>query len=181
MRSELRHLLPLGAATAVLVSSIVLAAPTAPQPGASVSTSEARPADQAAQAADPAEATAFRYGPILAKDADVRVQIKKLYRDQFDAEQATQVRLEELAAALATETDADFQVRIQRDIMQAKSDLQLRSMELGLEIARLNGDEARVADYERALDQLKNPEKYMPATLDPSIAKERARRMGLEN
>jgi hypothetical protein len=54
-------------------------------------------------------------------------------------------------------------------------------MELGLQIARLNEDERRVADYEKALDQIRNPEKYMPATLDPSIAQERARQMGLEN
>jgi hypothetical protein len=53
-------------------------------------------------------------------------------------------------------------------------------MEIGLQIARLNQDEPRIAEYEKALDQMLNPEKYLPPTQDPSYAEERAREMGLK-
>lgn len=181
MRSDLRSLLVVCSALVLLASGSAFAAPTATNQSAPTQSSVAQPVDPASRAADPAEAGEFRYGPINAKDAEVRAQIKKLYRDQSDLEKATQARLDELSTALQSEADADFQLQIQRDMMQAKKDLQLQTMELGLEIARLNEDLPRVADFEKALDQLRNPEKYMPATLDPSIARERARQMGLEN
>jgi hypothetical protein len=170
----------LGGAAVLFASGTSFAAPAATSQTAPTQTSVALPADQAPATADKVEATGFRYGPINAQDPEVRTQIKKLYRDQFDLEKATQARLTELTAALEAESDADFRFQIQKDMIRAKEDLQLQSMELGLEIARLNGDERRVADFENALDRLRNPEKYMPATHDPSIARERARQMGLE-
>jgi hypothetical protein len=57
--------------------------------------------------------------------------------------------------------------------MQLKKDIELKNMEFGLQIARLNGDQQRVADFEKALDQLTHPEKYMPPTLDPALAQQR--------
>jgi len=92
-----------------------------------------------------------------------------------------QAHLAELSTAMQSETDGDFRLRIAQDMMQTKKDLQQHTLELGLQIAQLNGDATRAADYEKALDQLLHPEKYMPATLDPQIARDRARQMGLDN
>lgn len=115
----------------------------------------------------------FAYGPILATDPAVRGQIKKLYHDQFDFNQASMVRLQEISQQANEETDGDLRMVLQREGMQIKEDVQLKNVEFGLQIARLNGDTQRVADYEKALDQLTHPEKYMPATLDPALAQQR--------
>ena len=171
----------------LVLSTSALAAPAKPTQGQAPVVSGTAvqatpvPADKATPAVDPADPTAFRYGPIQAQDPEVRNRIKKLYRDQADLDTAAQAHLTELAAAMQAETDGDFRLQIAKDMMQTKKDLQLHSMELGLQIAQLNGDAARVADYEKALDQMLHPEKYMPATLDPSIARERAHQMGLDN
>jgi hypothetical protein len=182
MRIDSRSLLRFSSALAVLLSSATLAAPTRDtQPGDAPRQAAGAivPADRTAVPA-PAEEGAFRYGPIHAKDPEVRQAIKKLYRDQADLEKATESRLAELRAALAAETDPELRLGIQRDTIQAKKDLQLHTMELGLSIAQLNGDERRVAEFEAALDRLRNPDKYMPARLDPEVARERARQMGFE-
>ena len=185
MRSE--SLFRCATALLLLLTTSALAAPQRPVQGeAPVVTGTAAqavpaPADKAAPAVDPADPAAFRYGPIQAQDPEVRNRIKKLYRDQADLETAAKAQLTELSAAMQAETDGDFRLQIAKDMIQAKKDLQLHSLELGLQIAQLNGDAARAADYEKALDQMLHPEKYMPATLDPSIARERARQMGLDN
>ncbi len=172
----------------VLVLGVVLslaaasAAPAADRAGAAAPTAgrvEAVPADPAAKA--PAAASELRYGPIQAHDPAVRAQIKQLYREQDELDRATQARLAELTAAFQAEADADVRVRLQHEMIQAKQDLQLHSMELGLEIARLNEDVGRVTEYEQAIDRILHPEKYLPAPADPSIARERARQLGLEN
>lgn len=148
-------------------------------PPASVGQATAVPADPATKA--PAASSEFRYGPIHAEDPAVRAQIKQLYREQADLDRATGERLAELSAAFQVEADGDVRLRLQREMIQAKQDLQLHSMELGLEIARLNEDVGRVAEYEQAIDRMLHPEKYLPAPADPSIARERARALGLEN
>jgi hypothetical protein len=122
----------------------------------------------------------FQYGPIHSQDPEARAQIKKLYRDQAELDTAANAHIDALVKSLETETDADLQLRVHQEIMAAKSDLLLKSMEIGLQIARLNQDERRIAEYEQALDQMLHPEKYLPPTLDPSIAEERARQMGLK-
>lgn len=175
---------------AVLVSSLVAAAAvaadrSAPADGAPVGDrpavqATAVPADRATAPA-PATAPELRYGPIQARDPGVRAQIKQLYRQQDELDRAAQARLAELGAALQAEADGDLRFRIQQEMVQVKKDLQVHSVELGLEIAGLNEDVRRVEEYEKALDQLLHPEKYLPATLDPSIARDRARQMGLEN
>ena len=53
-------------------------------------------------------------------------------------------------------------------------------VELGLQIAQLNEDARRVAELEHALDQMRNPEKYRPAPVDPSVQQERIRAMQQE-
>lgn len=160
----------------LILPAFAFAAPAPPSQAAAIAPGDVAPAPEGAA---PAPADEFVYGPIHASDPAVRLQIKKLYRDQADLEKATQAQLQVLVTALQNETDSDFQVEIQKQMIAAKKDLQIKSTEIGLQIARLNEDAVRVADYEKALDQLLNPEKYMPA-VDPSIGRERAQAMGLE-
>ena len=121
----------------------------------------------------------FAYGPILSRDPLVRGQIKRLYREQWDYNRETTAQLAQMSESCRAETDADLRTVLQNEAVALKKAVEIHNMELGLEIAQLNGDANRVADYERALDQLLNPEKYRPAPVDPSIAEERARQMGL--
>jgi hypothetical protein len=154
-------LVSLVASHAALASDAATAPSTAVQP--------AQP-EKVAPAAPPAELT---YGPILATDPEVRGQIKKLYREQFDFNQTTEARIQQLGQQAAAEPDADVRSTIQREAMQLKKDALQRNVELGLQIARLNGDAARVAEFEKALDQITHPEKYLPPTQDPALAQER--------
>ncbi len=170
-----RLLAPIAVVSLVLLPALAFAAPEASS-HAAIAPGDVAPAPEGSA---PAPTDEFVYGPIQASDPEARLQIKKLYRDQFDLEKATQAQLQEMATALQNETDSDFQLQIQKDMIAAKKDMQIKSVEIGLEIARLNEDQARVADFEKALDQLLHPEKYMPAT-DPSIGRERAQAMGLE-
>ncbi|HET9888822.1 MAG TPA: hypothetical protein VFR10_15030 [bacterium] len=122
----------------------------------------------------------FRYGPIQAKDPEARAQIKKLYRDQADLDRVANERIDSLVKSIEGVYDSDLQLQVAKEVMETKKQLTINSMEIGLQIAKLNEDEERVAQYEKALDQMLHPEKYTPATLDPSIAEERARQMGLK-
>jgi len=122
----------------------------------------------------------FRYGPIQAKDPEVRAQIKKLYRDQAELDRSANEQIDALVKSLEGVTDSDLQLRVNQEVMETKKNLTIQSMEIGLQIAKLNEDQPRVAEYEKALDQMLHPEKYLPATQDPSIAEERARQMGLK-
>lgn len=115
----------------------------------------------------------FTYGPILATDPEVRGQIKRLYREQWDFNAASNARILELSQQAKVESDGDLQMALQRETMELKKGIELKNVELGLQIARLNGDERRVADFEKALDQLTHPEKYLPPTLDPALAQQR--------
>lgn len=133
------------------------------------------------QAAPETPATVeFQFGPIQSKDPEVRAQIKKLYLDQAELERTTASRLDELQIALAAESDGDLRLALQKEMIAAKRGLQLETMQLGLQIAQLNGDESRADEFERAIELFLHPEKTMPATLDPSIAAERARSLGQE-
>jgi len=125
-------------------------------------------------------ATRPTYGPIHAKDPMVRAEIKRLYLERNQVVDDTRAQLAQLGEAFQAETDPDFRFEISREIAQLKIDLELRSMELGLAIATLNGDTGRVAEFDKALDQLRNPEKYRPAPVDPSVQQERIRAMGLD-
>jgi hypothetical protein len=153
-------------------------ASAAPQPAQEAARNPGETAT-APESAAPAPQDELVYGPIQATDPAVRLQIKKLYRDQFELEKAAKAHIDELAASLQNETDSDFVLQIQKEVIAAKKDMQIKSVEIGLQIARLNEDQARVADFEKALDQLLNPEKYMPVP-DPSIGRERAQAMGHE-
>jgi hypothetical protein len=139
---------------------------------------EARPAPaEAVQRIDP---NVFRAGPIRAADPATRTRIEGLYREQFDFQQDTMTRLRELGERAKGVTDQDALRALNQEGMQLKKDLELRNMELGLEIARLNGDEQRVADFETALDQLLHPEKWMPVHQpDPELQARRLRELGV--
>ena len=127
-----------------------------------------------------AEPTESSYGPILSRDPEIRGQIKRLYREQWDYNQDAKARLEGNRQASLAETDPDLRFVLDREGAGIKHEIEVRNVEFGLEIARLNGDEDRVAEFERALDQLLQPEKYVPAPVDPSIAEQRARDLGLK-
>ena len=112
------------------------------------------------------------YGPICSRDPAVRAVVKRLYREQSELRTETLAELRELSQSLGEEPDPDIRYQINQEIARLKTDLELRDVEIGLEIARLNDDAGRVADFELALDQLLNPEKYRPA---PIPARERER------
>jgi len=111
--------------------------------------------------------TVFRCGPILVKDQATRTRIEHLYREQFDLRQSTQAQLKDLASRMQMERDANMREELSRQGSQLKQDVAIRDMELGLEIAQLNGDAPRAAEYEAALDHVRHPEKYMPALRSP--------------
>ena len=111
-------------------------------------------------APEPTPAERSVYGPIHSEDPLVRADIKRLYLELNRLDEETNAQLAALSEHMSTEADPDFRYEIQVTVEQLKEDHLRHSMEIGLEIARLNGDEGRVADFERALDQLLNPEKY---------------------
>jgi hypothetical protein len=153
----------------------------APAPAGSAARADARaatPAEAAESAAAARTQVRSVYGPIASKDPAVRAEVKRLYQERAGLHDDTSARLAELAAELQTQSDPDFRWEINREIGQLKMDLELRSVELGLEIARLNEDAPRVAEFELALDQLTNPDKYRPAPVDPAVQQERIRAMG---
>lgn len=128
--------------------------------------------------ADRLDPNVFHCGPILAKDAAARTRIEQLYRDQFDLRQNTLAQLKDLSARSQNETEPAALAEMSKHGVQLKKDLERRNMELGLQIAQLNGDSRRVAEYEKALDQLLHPEKDMPAlTPDPEAHARRLRAM----
>lgn len=169
----------------VALASIALLLATAGTRAALAEGTVAAPPTEAAgatpaPAVQPIAAEPPAYGPIHVTDPALRAQIKRLCAEESRLEEVARTELSELAEQLRTETDADFRWEIQQRIVQVKLDLQLRTMELGLEIARLNGDEQRVSEYELALDQVRHPEKYRPAPVDPAVQHEKMRAHGLE-
>ncbi|MEZ5066881.1 MAG: hypothetical protein R3B81_19375 [bacterium] len=179
MRSH--SIFPAAVATLLLAASPSMF-PTVAAAADAPATGEARAVTEAERDALPATPGPgeVRYGPIQARDPEVRAQIRRLYDEQATAAVDTEARLAQLVADLQAAPRGEAQLEIQRRMEEAKQALLLRSTELGLEIAMLNEDAARVADFEQALDRLRNPEKYRPAPADPAIARERARQLGLE-
>jgi hypothetical protein len=137
---------------------------------------EAMPAPQGRAAQAP---QSFECGPIASRDPEVRAQIRLLYRSRYDLEVTTQSRIETLVASMAAEADPGIRLDLQKQAADLKHEVQLESMRFGMEIARLDGDAVRLAEYEKAMDQLLHPEAHRPAPLDPAVAVERARAMGL--
>ncbi|MFN8177639.1 MAG: hypothetical protein U0167_06925 [bacterium] len=172
----------------ILMVVAVLAA-TLPQPtraatptngAAPAAPARAVPATVRAALPDQLDSTVFRCGPILAKDPAVRERIRVLYQEQWDLQQRTFAQLNDLRASAQSERERDALTALNQQGVQLKHDLLQRNMELGLEIARLNGDTPRVAEYEKALDQLLRPEKYMPAVKpDPELQARRLREHGI--
>ena len=119
---------------------------------------------------EPISAERPLYGPILSKDPATRAQIKHLYLERHSLGQETLIRLDELNRAYVAETDADFRWELANEMGELKRTLEIRNIEIGLDIARLNGQGRRAAEYELALDQILNPEKYFPAHRpDPAL------------
>jgi hypothetical protein len=157
---------------------VSFAASPAPRPAPVPIQGEARPAPaEAVQRVDP---NVFRPGPIRAADPATRTRIEGLYREQFDLQQDTMARLRELGEQAKGVTDPEALKALNEEGAQLKSDHERSNMELGLEIARLNGDEQRVAEFEKALDELLHPEKWMPVfTPDPELQARRLRELGI--
>jgi hypothetical protein len=139
---------------------------------------EATPADREAGRAQAEQPV---YGPILAKDPVVRAEIKRLYTEQNQMREEIQSDIQALYQELAGETDPDLRFEKVQELGTLKQTLERRNIELGLEIAVLNGDERRAADFELALDQILNPESYLPQhEADPELKAERMRELGLD-
>jgi len=141
-----------------------------------VASDAARPADGDAPVLS-RESAEFEYGPILSRDPATRARIKQLYRRQAGLATDALTQLAALNAKLHAETDPDLRFATNREIGTVKRDLEREHMELGLEIARLNGDTSRVAEYEKALDQLLHPEKYRPTPNPDAADAERMRQL----
>ncbi|MGQ0720071.1 MAG: hypothetical protein ACT4PE_00715 [Candidatus Eiseniibacteriota bacterium] len=171
--------------TAIAPAVLALALPLISIAGSPVSrpAPPAIPGEARAVPADPAariDPNVFRLGPVRAEDPVTRARIEGLYREQFDLRQDTMSRLQELGEAAKAASDPDALRAFHEEGMQLKRDLELRNMELGLEIARLNGDEQRAAEFEEALDQLRHPEKWMPVHQpDPELQARRLRELGI--
>src|SRR5262245_49841497 len=167
--------------SALLLALPVLVSAKPAQAGAAVASQV-----QAGATAQPAlgerlDPSVFRCGPILATDPATRDHIRDLYKQQWDLQQTTLAQLKELGTRANTITDQAALSALNKQGMQLKFDLLRGNMELGLEIARLNGDAPRVAEYELALDQLLHPEKYQPVTKpDPDAQARRARELGIK-
>jgi hypothetical protein len=168
-------------APAVLALSLPLvsfAATPASRPAPQAIQGETRPAP--AETVARVDANVFRPGPIRAADAATRTRIEGLYREQFDLQQDTMARLNELGEQARGVTDQEALRALNQEGMQLKRDLERRNMELGLEIARLNGDEQRAAEFAKALDDLLHPEKWMPESRpDPELQARRLRELGI--
>ena len=151
-----------------------------PQNGAAPATpTSAVPATVRAALPDQLDPTVFHCGPILAKDPAIRERIRALYEEQWDLQQRTFAQLNDLNARVQG-VDRDALTALNQQGAQLKRDLVQRNMELGLQIARLNGDAPRVAEYEKALDQLQHPQKYMPAVKpNPELQARRLREHGI--
>ena len=118
------------------------------------------------------------YGPILSSDPAIRAQIKHLYRERNTSRHETLTRLEELNRAYVTETDLDFRWELAQEMGEIKRSHEIRNIEIGLQLARLNGQEQRAEEFELALDQILNPEKYFPAhRSDPAQKASRIREL----
>jgi hypothetical protein len=167
-----------------LTLALLIAAGSSPVPAAPSAATPAAPSAVQGRVITPDDAAAEAratprsvYGPITSGDPAVRAQVKRLYEDRAGLIDDARARLAELTVELKAETDPDLRRDIHGEIAQQKRDLEIRSAELGLQIARLNEDAPRVAELERALDQMKNPEKYRPAPVGPSVQQERIRAM----
>jgi hypothetical protein len=115
------------------------------------------------------------YGPILSRDPATRARIKTLYVEQRRLSDECAARVNDLAAEIRAETDPDLRFGLHREVATLKKTLEIDLMRVGLEIAQLNEDAARVAAFELALDQLLNPEKYpAPRRADAAAERERA-------
>jgi hypothetical protein len=103
-----------------------------------------------------------QYGPILATEPETIAEIKALYDAERDAMAGFDGELDALRAELATLEDADVRFEKQREAGAIRHAMQKTHIEIGLEIARLNEDERRVAEFEKALDFMLYPERYRP-------------------
>ena len=85
------------------------------------------------------------------------------------------------AAGEALTQLATYEREINRKIAAVKKGIETDHTRTGLQIARLNGNEARAAEFELALDQMLHPEKYVPeGSIDPTRGIERARQFRQE-
>ena len=154
------------------LSSTILSAKTASAAGAEA-------ADPKEGVVAPSALEASIYGPILSEDPATRAQIKHLYLERNSVQAETLARLDELNRAYAAETDVDCRWDLADQMSQLKRDLEIRNIEIGLEIARLNGQEERAAEFALALDQILPPEIHFPAHRpDPALREARLREHG---
>ncbi|MGQ0722729.1 MAG: hypothetical protein ACT4PE_14355 [Candidatus Eiseniibacteriota bacterium] len=170
----MRFSMPLLAAVLLGLAASAAAVETSTVP--TESPGEAKPAPEGRALPDP---RIFECGPIRSRDPEIRAQIRQLYRSRYDLEVSTQSRIDALVVSLSAEADPEVRLDLQTQAAGLKRELQLESMRFGMEIARLDGDAVRLAEYEKAMDHLLHPEAHRPASLDPAIAVERARSMGL--
>ena len=155
----------LSIAVTLLLAGTLAAEATTPQAAA--------PAERPATAVDRSDELV--YGPILAEDSATRLAIKRLYRQIRSTQETTSTELELLYGELEQESDMDFRRDIARQIGDLKAGLEMTNIELRGEIAHLNGDEARAAEFALALDQLRNPDKYFTLPTDLPVRDPAAR------
>jgi hypothetical protein len=137
------------------------------------------PSASAEEIAQPATSSLPQYGPILAQDPATRAHIRDLYLEQNYLSQDTKQQLQALNQTYANETNMGIRQQLSAQMRDLKVNHEVRNIELGLEIARLNGQQQRVEEYELALDQIQNPENYLPTNRpDPAVKAARIREQG---
>ncbi|NNE44576.1 MAG: hypothetical protein HKN12_10225 [Gemmatimonadetes bacterium] len=162
------HLMNLALPLGLIVAP--LAAQSAPQP---TGTATAPPIAATEQPADELVARGAAMGPIHAEDPEVRAEIRSLYEQRADLVETSLAELRGLNEELRTGADAARSAEIRTAIRDLKINLEVRGMEIGLEIAQLNEDAPRIAEYSLALDQVRNPASYLPAPVTPLTPRER--------
>jgi hypothetical protein len=117
----------------------------------------------AAEVAPGEQVEAPQYGPILSNDPETIVEIKSLYDGERAAMAQLELQIDGIRAELATLEDFEARQAKQREGGDIRQQMMRTHIEFGLDIARLNEDEHRIAEFERALDFMNNPERYRPA------------------
>ena len=116
----------------------------------------------AAAAAPESEVERPQYGPILVDDPETVEAIKALYDGEREAIAELEAELDGIRAELATVEDFEARMEKQREAGDLRQRMFRARVEYGLDIARLNEDPRRIADFEQALDFLNHPERYRP-------------------
>ena len=161
----------------LFAASAVLAAPVAPSAGTAAEDAgevrQSTPEEAAATSAMPG-------GQIVSQDPAVRQQVRDLHAERSRINEETLSAIQALNAQYAENTGRVVRDGIAAQLAELKAGLEIRNMELQLEIAVLNEDTFRIQELELGLERARNPEAYRAQFIDPSLGQQRLLESGLE-